>query len=325
MVYTGRRQRGKKPGLVFDDTRGKDMEKGFTLILCWSRLWCFNRFFSSFEKMRIPLKDCNLLIIDNSNNTDLRDALVSRAGEYSGVFRSVRVFKTWREYQRPLLTSQKITWKTCQNGPIVGMHKDALRLCTTERFVMIEDDTLCPRDAVQRLLSLLDNNKNCGMATAIQAMRQSAAFNPTYTGIYYVEREGDKILEMVTPSPRSRGVHKVDASGWYCFASYKSVFLEATSMLEEADDETRNFAVDVLHVNNIRQLGYDILADFGLWCGHMSKMDGGIFNWGKNQCLPMISAWSEKWKCYLKSNQLRDPVHYRLIRNMTRKKDRSGT
>jgi len=323
MVYLGTVRKGKRGEMVYEHGTRKVREKDFTLILCFSRMWCFQRFFESFERMTIDLEHCHLSIVDNSDNTALRDALLERAREYSRHFRSVRLYKSWRLYQRPLLTAKVIAWKDSQNGPILGMHRDAMRLCETERFVMIEDDTLCPPDAVPRLLSLLDDNPKCGMATGIQPMRQSAAFMVTYPGVYYVKRTRDKVLEMATPSPFLRGVHKVDGSGWYCFASYKRLFSETTRLLMKVDDRRRNFAVDVLGVSYFKTLGYDVLADFGLWCGHYTKLQGSDFIWKRKHCRPMISKWIPEWQINMKATNISEPVHYKLLGRLTRQKDRS--
>jgi len=321
MVYLGTVRNGKRGEMIFSAGSEQCLQSDFTLIICFSRLWCFQRFFESFENMNINMDRCHLLILDNSDNIALREALRERTEAYSEHFKSVRLSKSWRLYQRPLLTAKVINWKDSQNGPILGMHTDALRLCETERFVMIEDDTLCPVDAVPRLLSLLNDNPNCGMATAIQPMRQSSAFMVTYPGVYYVKREGSKIVETATPSQSLRGVHKVDGSGWYCFASYKDVFYQALRKLMKADDKTRNYAVDVLGVNYIREIGYDVLADFGLWCGHFSMLEGSEFVWKKKHCKPMISKWIPEWQINMKTTNVNEPIHYELLRKLTRRKD----
>lgn len=307
--------------MVYENGTRTVREDDFTLIICFSRMWCFRKFFESFEKMHIEMDRCHLLIFDNSDNTALRDALLSRAKAYSGHFRSVRLFKSWRLYQRPLLTAKVIRWEDSQNGPILGMHKDAMKLCGTEVFFMIEDDTLCPVDAIPRLLSLLKEDRICGMATAIQPMRQSSAFLPTYPGVYYVERRGDKIIETATPSPKLRGVHQVDGSGWYCFASYREVFKKALNRLLNVDANTRNYAVDVLGVNFIQSQGYNILADFDLWCGHYTKLQGDDFIWTRKHCQPMISQWSDKWQVNMKTTNVSEPIHYKLLGRLTRSKD----
>lgn len=322
MVYLGKRQKGKRPQMIFDSSKEKDLSKGFTLILCFSRLWCFMKFFEHFERMNIDMKNCNLLIIDNSNDRKLRNLLYDRAREYANGFRTVRLYKTWRLYQRPLLTAKVIKWKDSQNGPILGMHLDALRLCKTRRFVMIEDDTLCPPDAVPRLLEILDENHNCGMATAIQAMRQSAAYMVTYPAVYYVTKKDEKIVENVTLSPYLRGVHQIDGTGWFCFASYKDIFLKATRELMKVSDKARNYAVDVLHVSIIRDQGYDVLADFDVWTGHYMMEGKTGFVWKKKHCKPMLSKWIPEWHTFAKVTNLAEPIHYKLLRRLTRKRDR---
>jgi hypothetical protein len=323
MVFTGSRRPGKRPQMIFDSSGDHNLSKGFTLILCFSRLWCFRKFFVSFEKMKIDLDNCNLLIIDNSDDRRLRDALHDRAKEYAGSFRTVRLYKTWRIYQRPMITAKKIKWENSQLAPIYGMHMDAMRLCRTRRFVMMEDDTLAPPETIPRLLELLDENPNCAMATAIQAMRQQQVTMPTYMGIYYVEREGTQLIWWASPSPNLKGVHKIDGAGWYCFASYKDIFLKADKKLARETDGTRHFAADLQQVNNIRQMGYDVLADFGLWTKHISKYGKDFFHWGKKQCRPHLCVWVPEWQCYARAGEMKEPIHYKLVGRLTRQKDRS--
>jgi len=323
MVYLGTRHEGKRGQMVYSKGNGDVQKHDFTLIICFSRMWCFQKFFESFEKMKIPMGKCHLLIFDNSNNKSLRDALLDRAKAYSGSFKSVRLYKSWRLYQRPLLTAKTITWKDSQNGPILGMHLDSLRLCKTEKFVMIEDDTTCPVGAVPRLLDALEKNPKCGMVTGIQAMRQSAAYMVSYPAVYYVTKKGGRIVESVTLSPYLRGLHQIDGTGWYCFASYKKIFMQATRKIMKLDDRTRNFAVDVMHVSYIRDAGYDVLADFGVWTGHFMLDGKSMFTWGKELCKPMLSTWSEIWQTHARVSNLKEPIHYKLLRRLTRKRDRN--
>jgi hypothetical protein len=322
MVYLGKRRPGKRAEMVLRKGTEIIRKKDFTLILCFSRTWCYIKFFEHFEKLRFDMKSCHLLIIDNSDNTKLRDLLLDRAKVYAGAFRSVRLYKTWRIYQRPLLTAKVITWKDSQNGPILGMHLDALRLTRTRRFVMIEDDTLVPPHAVSRLLNVLDENRNCGMATGIQAMRQSAAYMVSYPAVYYVKREGGRIVENVSLSPYLRGLHQIDGTGWYCFASYKDVFLRATREIMKQNDKIRNHAVDVLHTYFIRSFGYDVIADFGVWTGHYMVAGKEGFTWEKKHCKPMLSKWIPEWQTYSKVTNMKEPVHYKLLGRLTRRKDR---
>lgn len=323
MVFMGKVREGKEGGMVFTAGRLRSEKGDFTLFVCFSRKWCFQRFFENFERMTMDMDRCHLVVLDNSDDEKLRDLLLDRAREYVGHFKSVRLWKSWRLYTRPLKTAKAITWENSQLAPIHGMHRDAMRLCGTRVFVMIEDDTLPPEDAVPRLLSMLCDNNRCGFATGVQAMRQGSVFTPTYMGVYYVEREGDELREWLSPSPHLRGIHKVDGSGWYCFASYRDVFVRALDRMAEARGSTKHFAADVMQVNNIREAGYDVLADFSMWCGHFSLMQGEEFVWGKRQCRPTLCIWVPKWKVYAKTTEMKDAVHFELAGRLTRKKDKS--
>jgi len=324
MVYMGAVREGKKGELVFSAGSCRYRKGDFTLFICFSRRWCFSRFFENFEEMTMDLDRCHLVLLDNSDDEKLEELLLGRAGSYEGSFKSVRVWKSWRLYSRPLQTAKNITWENSQLAPIHGMHRDAMSLCGTDVFVMIEDDTLPPPDAVPRLLSMLYDNPRCGFATGVQAMRQSSVFTPSYMGVYYVEREGDELREWLSPSPHLRGVHAVDGSGWYCFASYRLVFERALDRLAEASGSTKHFAADVMQVNNIKRDGFGVLADFSMWCGHYSVMDGVGYVWGRKNCRPTLCVWVPKWRTYAKTTEMKEQVHYELAGRLTRKKDRES-
>ena len=86
----------KKPGFLLDTTEGVDMKKGFTLVLCFSRRWCVEPFFKAFDKLRIPVEDCHLLIYCNSDSALLERDLLFHAEKYRKVFKSLRLYQSYR-------------------------------------------------------------------------------------------------------------------------------------------------------------------------------------------------------------------------------------
>jgi len=296
------RQEGKKAEMLVDTTKGKDMKKGFTLIVCFSRAWCVQNFFAAFNHLQIDMKNCHLLIFDNSDSVVLQGKLQAKAETYKDSFYTTRLYKTWRQGGRELVTMENSEWNVGKLPYIYEMQKDFLGMCTTDKFVLLEDDTLPPYkdrpDVVMNMLETLENNPKAALVSAIATGRSSVAYAKTRLGIHYLKREGNRVLWRLSPSQHLRGLHKVDATGWFCCAALKEPWLRAFDGMDEYVEDIPRFAMDVVHTNNIKLLGYDLLADFDLWCAHMNHTPDRIIFWGKKQCRPQLDIWLPEWKVY---------------------------
>lgn len=307
------RMKGKKPEFFIDTTKGKDMKRGFTLVVCFSRPWCVRNFFAAFNQLKIDMKNCHLLVFDNSDNAILEELLKKRVGQYTDAFYTVRLYKTWRQGGRELVTQENAEWDVGKLPYIYEMHKDFLRLTTTDKFVLLEDDTLPPYktrpDVVMYMLDQLEKIPNCGIYTAIETGRSSTAYAKTRLGVHYLKRDGNRIVWRLSPNPNLRGIRKVDACGWYCCASFKSVWLEAFEGMDKYIADVPRFAMDVAHTNNVHRLGLEIYADFSLWCVHMNHTPDKILFWGKKQARPQIDLWLPAWDVYAQGVALTIPGH----------------
>lgn len=317
------RMEGKKPEFLIDTTGGKDTARGFTLISCFSRAWCARNFFYAFNRLKIDMKNCHLLVIDNSDLATVRDELMRFVSVYRDAFYTVRLLKTWRQGGRELVTMNNAEWNVGKLPYIYEMHKDMMKLCTTEKFVLLEDDTIPPYkthpDVVMRLLSMLEKYPRCGIATAIATGRSHVAYAKTRLGVHYVERDENRLVWRLSPSPKLQGIYKVDACGWYCCASYKKLWLRGLEGMDEYVADVPRFAMDVMQTNNIKRLGWDILADFSMWCQHMNHTSDGIIFWGKKQAVPMLDVWLPDWKVYAQGIVLNMPHHKKLMEKIIRK------
>ncbi len=325
---TAPRQKGKKAEFVIDTTRGKDMSRGFTLIVCFSRAWCVKNFFAAFYNLKIDVKNCHLLVIDNSDNVVVMRALLEKLTDgkpsIKDAFYTCRLYKTWRMGGRELVTMVNAEWNVGKLPYIYEMHKDFLRLCTTETFVLLEDDTLPPYktrpDVVMYMLRRLAETKNCAVYTAIETGRSSVAYAWTRLGVHYLKREGNKIIWRLSPSAHLRGPHKVDACGWYCCAAYKEPWKQAFEGMDEWIADVPRFAMDVAHTNNIVRNGWDIIADFSLWCAHMNHTPNEILFWGKKQVKPMLDLWLPEWETYAQGVMLTTPASRAILRRIQRQR-----
>jgi len=326
-----RRTGHNRGSLIVNEGSARPEPDDFTLLIPFSRHWCVAPFFDAFHRAEIDVKKCHLVIIDNTDNLILEKRLTARAKLYAGFFKSVRLFKTWRQGGRESIVSKnpegKKGWRSSKIPYIFELHKDMMRLCRTERFVLLEDDTIPPfrkfPHLVHRLLSILDENPLCGISTAIETGRSMITFFPVRLGVHYLEREGNRIIWRLSPGPNLSGVHKVDACGWYCCASYKDLWVRAIRDMSRYVEDVPRFALDVIHTNNIMRAGYDILADFSLWCTHMQHTNAGIFHWGKKHAQASIDLWIPWLNDYAQGMGLTQPHHEKLIRDIVRKRDRT--
>ena len=297
--------------------------RGFTLVVTFSRDVYVHNFFAAFNRLRIPLSECHLLVIDNTDIAPLCEHLKEKLRAYVGAFKSVRLYKTFRKVGGDVITAGDTGYHNSKLPMIYSMHKDMLKLINTDKFVLMEDDTLVPPNAVVKLLQMLERYPRCGIATAIETGRSDIPWQPTRLGVHYVEREGNRMLARFSPSPHLRGIHSVDCCGWYCCASYKSVWALGLQGMDAYVSKIPRFALDGFHTHNIKLAGWDILADFSLWCAHMQVSQGSFIFWGKKQAVPQLDVWMPRFRDYAQGVLLVKPWHKKMLRNMTRQRDRS--
>ncbi len=292
----------RTPRFLFDNTEGKNMQDGFTLVVCFSRNWCVGPFFKAFNKLRIDLDKCHLLIFDNTDNVLLENSLKRKVDIYKDIFYTTRLYKSWRKGGDQRMGAEDRGFHYSKLPYIYAMHLDFLKMITTDKFVLLEDDTLPPPMAVHKLLQHLEKNPDVGVATAIATGRSPFKFVKTRLGVHYIKRKGNKILERITPRPYLEKARiktfSVDACGWYCCASYKHLWELGFKGMDKFLSEIPRFALDNFHTNNIKRAGWDILADFSLQCKHMNLSGGRILYWTIKQAVPMLDIWIPKYKTY---------------------------
>ena len=324
------RQEGKHEELLVCAGDRAVSPRDFTLIITFSRLYCVSHFFDAFHMARIDGSICHLLVIDNSSDVRLSRALKTRCEIYAGAFKSVRLVKTWR--QGGLENIAKVNpegvdgFKKSKIPYIFEMHKDIVRLCETERFVLIEDDTIPPWKTrpylVHDLLALLEKYPRAGIATAIETGRSMITWLSVRLGVHYLYRPGRKILWRLSPGPNLRGLHVVDACGWYCCASYKSLWSLSLTDMDSYVEEVPRFALDVVHTNNISRRGRFIIADFSAWCEHLQSTSDGVYRYGRKQAVPMVDVWLPEWNDYAQALALKQPGHPERIAALVKSRDR---
>lgn len=289
----------QRSGEFLIDTSGnKDMSKGTTIVLCFSRSWCIKEFFKSFDKLKIRKKDFHLLVFDNTDNVVLSQELRKATTKYVFKFKTYRYYKSWRQGGRIRMHQGEKDVMKSKIPAIYQMQKDIANLITTEIFVQIEDDTVFPENSVKKLLNILKKEKNCAVATACETGRSRNRMLKMRLGIHYVKKKGDKITERLSFAPWLKGLHDCQACGWYLFAAKMSVWKKAFEKFDTYWSTAPRWGLDVAFTNEIHRLGYRIVADFDLWCEHMQLVTGKILFWGREDACVMADIWIPEYNEY---------------------------
>lgn len=290
----------KKPKhkILIDTTAGKDMDKGFTLTLLFSRMWCVTPFFNAFSKMRIPLDDCHLVILDNTDKAPLGEMLTEIGNDLKDRFYTLRLIKTFRQGSRSLRTNPQRKFKKSKLPFIYDAYRDLIRLVTTKNFINIEDDTICPPHTIMRLLSHLDTYGNDIFVSGIEPNRGPDPGIKSRLGVHYIHRKENFMLQRVSLSPKCQGVKEVDAAGWYCCLTSKRVWKSGFKGLPEYVNEIPHFALDMFHTNNIKLQGYPILADFRIHCFHLHPTPTKILYWKPIDAVSQLDYFIPQYKTW---------------------------
>jgi len=296
----------KKADYIFNNMKNKDKKKGFTLVMTFSRRWCIHNFFATFMKMDLDMKNIHLLIFDNTDNALIEKDLMYWVEALKEAFLSTRLWKSYSRGVDRLIIDADIGFKGSKLPFIYKMQEDIIKLVHTDVFVQLEDDTLAPPKAVTKLVKILKTHKNCGVATAIETGRSQDPWAKTRLGVHYIKMKGHMLIERLSLSPHHKGHVKVEGCGFYCFATYTNIWREAFKKMPADMDNIPRFAMDNIFTNKIYQMGFDIIADFSLWCAHMNIAQTIIIFWGKKQAIKMADLWIPKYKTYAQGIMLHD-------------------
>jgi len=313
-----------RPRYLLDNTKttraDKKMHNGWTMVLAFSRVWCVRPFFRMFEALEFDRSQCHLLIYNNTNDAFLDKALQKYAKRYQQMhrsrtgshklhprFASVRHFKSFRKYGG-LVFGQKLDFDKSKLPAIWDMYKDITSMITTKKFFMLEDDTLAPPHAVERIFRRLERSKKIGLVSGVETTRSPRITDKVRLGTYKLLWDGNMMRERVSMDPKLTGFQECDACGVYCFAAKTKAWRKAweiwTSEFETHKTTEPSWAPDVLCTNAVKKAGYKIFADFDTPCLHMQTMGDKIYEWAIDRAVVMLDIWLDKYKTYARGVEL---------------------
>ena len=277
----------------------------FTLVGTFSRLPMVTPWFNALDKMTFDKSKCNLLIYDNAQGLDLKNALLKNIEQRQNEFKSVRYYKSHRRGGRTILGQDNNNWNRSKLKPIWFMWVHITKMIKDEVFVQIEDDTIAPPKAVQELLNNLISLKKAAFVTAIETGRNLFITTKVRLGVHYIKREGNKIIERMSLSPDTKGIVEIDSAGVYCFAAFLKDWKKAFIDYQKYVKEVPFFAMDNLLTHNIKLNGGLLYANFGHWCDHMQATGGILYPFNKKNAVQMADLWIPQFNNYAQAIEIK--------------------
>lgn len=276
-----------------------------TLIGTFSRRALVKMWFNALAKMKLPRKKIHLLIYDNTDNKELEKALQEQLAKIRGDYLSVKFFKSNREGGRTILGQSNDNWFKSKLKPIWEMWKDLSKMIKTELFFLIEDDTIAPAHAFEKLWLDFHTLPSPAFVTGIETGRAQFPWSPVRLGVHYLEVKKNKIIKRISLNPYSKGIKEVDGSGVYCFIARLDAYKKAIKQMRSFVSTVPFFAMDNLLTYIMKQNGFNLYADFSVWCDHVHLSGTHIFRFNKKQAVHMADVWMPEFNNYAQGIEIK--------------------
>ena len=250
---------------VFKKHRVEPKKIDWTFVSVISREFTLKRYFSCLSRLDMPKDKMHWFIYVDSEDKSLIKKLKRYAEREGKNFYSWRMFITYRE---PLADTFYIKRAKRQRKNFITIMRELRNIqTTTPYFFMLEDDTIVKnKNAFWELSRHL--KEGVAMVLGVEASRSDIKC----LGVAKLKWSGDKLLERHTLKPKRKGIEEVDGTGWYCFVGRLSAFRD-----EYLPDVFYSWAnSDVISCWKLRQWGWKILVNWGIWCDHIYLKDGKI-------------------------------------------------
>lgn len=151
----------------------------------------------------------------------------------------------------------------------------------------LEQDCILPEDTLERLLNSYHSLKGAdfGYVSGVQVGRH---------GIYCIGAWHIGKGKVDSVDPKLTGIHKVDATGFYCLLSPAKVWLQGNAWWTEDSLETHPGGPDINWALSLKRKGYSIFVDMDLHIGHKVKR-GEIWPSHASTCQVHFTKQNDKW------------------------------
>lgn len=176
---------------------------------------------------------------------------------------------------------------------IANIHNQAKQLISDADWVFsIEDDGILPLDALERLVKLVSERDNVGMATGVELGR----WGMPYVGAWTVNDINDiKVITSMENKTLQEPtiVEKIDACGLYCGLIRFDCYKQHTFFVDNGLGADVNLGIF------IRRLGFDNYIDWGIPLTHLTNRDGvniAIPATSRSRVIKLTTLYNNTWQ-----------------------------
>ena len=276
--------------------------EGVTLVLCFSRRWCVAPFFEVFKKLnfccKLKKESFHLLIFDNSDNALLQNELLAQLESFKEGWCSVRYYKTWRQGGQVIRGEINNDFYKSKIYPISEMQHDIVNLVYTDKFIQLEDDEVPQNlNVIPKLLALLQL-KGVGIASGVSCARSPIKAKCGMGVHQLVALENDRIIKRICCAPACTGIREVQATGFYCFATYTEIWRHALERARKVASGLPHWAFDTWVTHQVYLAGHKILARFDCWCDHIQIMGAEVYRYNQKDAVLDCYIYIPELKVY---------------------------
>lgn len=244
-------------------------KKSVTILTPFAGRWaCIYQYFKSLQGLDISGLEVRVVFYDNSCDTDfgmlLQAFLKNNRRRYSS-------FSYIVDQNTPIAGVGEM--KDMAIGRIMNSFKDYIGKSTYS--IVIEDDTVVPANALQKLIFDMETMPKAGITQGIEVGRH----NSNFIGVtrideifHYPPIEGKPNPELIfngcmnlqNYGNKNSGVEEIGGGGFYCSLFRSDVY-------RKIDFESKvigSTSVDVIVGPKVRRLGYKWYADWSVNCTH---------------------------------------------------------
>ena len=274
----------------------------FTIAIKFSRSWCLDPFFKRFKELQFDRTDCNLILINNTSDFVLSVDMLEAISPEARFYKSLHFIQTnnphFTRYQSENRIKVPAPFPTWSSYYSFSMHKRIAKLLQDNIHIQLEDDTLPPVDAIQKLLKMIIDPE-VAMSAIPCAQRESALTTVGHNSYEKITKDetGLLIYRLNTPVFRE-GVKEIVGTGYHCVAIKKDPFLKAIDYVEKLPFTFTGSGSDVYFTSFISETCGKILCDFSSWCDHLHNVNNHIISLTADNCKPWEHTWNPKKEAY---------------------------
>lgn len=230
-----------------------------TMVSLVARKNVINEYFDGIEKLKMPREKMHYLVFCDTNDEELVDIVKERTKGYK--FLSTRIYVSGEQSLGMSDVSPAREERITRN--LRTILNDVNRWNNKSEFIfMVEDDTIAPPNAFQKLYKRIKENKNLAYITGVETSRGY----DMHAGVATMTEENGEIKNRINPPYKKSGIGKINAGGWYCWMGRPRMAIEMP--FRHLIGNGRYIGPDYMMVYDLAKKGYDTEVDWSVGCLH---------------------------------------------------------